>query len=78
MCLLAQIVLSIWDMYESNGRKMIATIFVLAFIIISIIGIKVIIPFLKEEKGKTIPPQSGGIKSAMTPRITPAEPSHTF
>jgi len=78
MCLLAQIVLSIWDMYESNGRKMIVTIFVLAFIIISIIGIKVVIPFLKEEKGKTIPTQSGGIKSAMTPRITPAEPSQTF
>ena len=37
-----------------------------------------VIPFLKEEKGKTIPPQSGGIKSAMTPRITSAEPPHTF
>ena len=50
--LLSQILLSLWDMFEINGRKVIIVLLVVGIIFGGIIGIKVILPFLKEEAGK--------------------------
>ena len=50
--LLSQILLSLWDMFEINGRKFIITLLIVGAIFGGIIGIKVILPYLKEEAGQ--------------------------
>lgn len=50
--LLSQILLSLWDMFEMGGRKVIITLLVVGVIFAGIIGIKVILPYLKEEAGQ--------------------------
>ncbi len=50
--LLSQILLSLWDMFEIGGRKFIITLLIIGAIFGGIIGIKVILPYLKEEAGQ--------------------------
>ena len=50
--LLSQILLSLWDMFEIGGRKFIVTLLIIGAIFGGIIGIKVILPYLKEEAGQ--------------------------
>lgn len=51
--LLSQILLSLWDMFEINGRKVIFILLVCGVIFGGIVGVKVVLPFLKEEAGQT-------------------------
>jgi hypothetical protein len=50
--LLSQILLSLWDMFEIGGRKFIITLLIIGAIFGGILGIKVILPYLKEEAGQ--------------------------
>lgn len=50
--LLSQILLSLWDMFEIGGRKFIILLLVVGAISAGIIGIKVVLPYLKEEAGQ--------------------------
>jgi hypothetical protein len=50
--LLSQILFSLWDMFEISGRKFIITLLIIGAIFGGIIGIKVILPYLKEEAGQ--------------------------
>ena len=50
--LLSQILLSLWDMFEIGGRKFIFILLIIGAIFGGIIGIKVILPYLKEEAGQ--------------------------
>lgn len=51
--LLSQILLSLWDMFEIGGRKVIIILLVVGAIFGGIIGVKVVLPFLKEEAGQS-------------------------
>lgn len=52
--LLSQILLSLWDMFEIGGRKVVIMLLVVAAISAGIIGVKVVLPFLKEEAGQSV------------------------
>ena len=51
--LLSQILLSLWDMFEIGGRKVVIMLLVFGAIFGGIIGVKVVLPFLKEEAGQS-------------------------
>jgi len=51
--LLSQILLSLWDMFEIGGRKVVIMLLVVGAIFGGIIGVKVVLPFLKEEAGQS-------------------------
>ena len=51
--LLSQILFSLWDMFEISGRKFIITLLIIGAIFGGIIGVKVVLPFLKEEAGQS-------------------------
>ena len=51
--LLSQILLSLWDMYENSGRKIIIMLLFAGAIFGATIGVKYVLPFLKEEAGQT-------------------------
>ncbi|MBJ7431824.1 MAG: hypothetical protein JHC56_10855 [Gemmataceae bacterium] len=51
--LLSQILLSLWDMFEIGGRKVVIILLVVGAIFGGIIGVKVVLPFLKEEAGQS-------------------------
>ncbi len=51
--LLSQILLSLWDMFEIGGRKVVIMLLVVGAIFGGIIGVKVVLPFLKEETGQS-------------------------
>lgn len=51
--LLTQVLLSLWDMFEINGRKVIIILLIIGVIFSGIIGVKIVLPFLKDEAGQT-------------------------
>lgn len=75
-CLMAQITLSIWDMYDSTGRKVAIGLLVGAGLIFALLAVKIVVPFLKEESGIIVPDSSGRIKSTLIPRIAPSQPAN--
>jgi len=50
--LLSQILLSLWDMFEMGGRKLIILLLMTGAILGGIVGLKVVLPYLKQEVGQ--------------------------
>lgn len=75
-CLISQITLSIWDMYESTGRKVLIVLLVSAALTGALLTVKIVVPFLREESGAIVPDSSGRIKSTLVPRIAPPQPAN--
>lgn len=50
--LLSQILLSLWDMFAMGGRKLILLLLVVGAILGGVVGLKVVLPYLKQEAGQ--------------------------